>query len=131
MRTRMSRNKNKKKRLSPNFSSSILSSPSNIPLPSPPLNMSFSPPVAQSPKINPIMPDKVSYSPKSTQEISFAYIPSPFKSPIASTSVRKTPYSNTPTEPAPIIYPPSMQDGEWDIRCCSQTEYDNLIKKNK
>ena len=132
MRKKINRNKSKKsKRLSSNFSSSVLSSPSAIPLNAPPLNINFSSPIAQSPIVRPQMPPKVSYSPKSTQEISFAYLPKPFESPIASTSIRKTPTSHTPTEPADTIYPPSMQDGEWEIRCCSPTEYENLIKKNK
>ncbi len=130
MRKKINKDKNKKKRLSPGFSS-IISSPSNIPLTPPPLNTSFASPIAQSPKINQEMPPKVSYSPKSPQEISFSYLPAPFESPIASTSIRKTPNLNTPTTPASIIYPPSMQDGEWEIRCCSPTEYANLIKKNK
>ncbi len=129
MRTRMS--KKRKKRLSSNFSSSILSSPSNVPLTPPPLNLSFSSPIAQRQRIRPQIPSKVSYNPKSPQEISFSYLPEPLESPIASTSIRKTPPSGTPTTPAGIIYPPSMQDGEWETRYCSPTEYENLIKKNK
>lgn len=129
MRTKM--NKKEKEHLSSNFSSSILSSPSNAPLTPPPLNLSFSSPIAQIQRIRPQMPPKVSHFPQSPQEISFSYLPAPLESPLASTSIRKTPPSGTPTTPADIIYPPSMQNGEWEIRCCSPTEYENLIKKNK